>query len=818
MEKKIELKVMRCPTCGGELKVEKENTPVECVYCGNTVTPVTQSQAGGEYGFGGEQRFVKIDGIKTASSALAHLDLFCEEFDWASFALGGRFTVPELDRVADTLKTTSADNYETWIYCYRTAAEPFLRKAEYCKGMIDLLTERYQAEDPDAYSLFDMYKRISASIRRKLPELKETLQKYKTMAEKYEAPQEALDALPAVGDESIADLKVYKTITDIDAVRQYDSEKDARAEKALAEKGINAQETYEKAKALMAEEKKAEALDAFISLGNYKDAARIAGELNHFFVIDQVLEIGKHRFVYTSDPSGGLQLFATQGEKVLSNAILSKVKNVLTVYADTLFYIDTADTLHTFNVRTKEKKQLNKTHFEQKNSLMGRDLGTYYIFTKETPRALCKIDLKSQTVTSIDRNVKEVLSWEFPYIMVTATSKKDADTKTTDASAAAQAVTTKVINVETGDATDLGKGKIRPAGYIDNKVVYTVLAPTTDNRTLYIRALKSGSSGEGEALRLEKNIYAVNKIFSGMIYYSVGNASSQTLIGIRPDGTGRREISLHIKDLFLERGGWLYFERCTAYNSVLFRSRPDGSEQTVICKDFSNFVDESGGYLYFTDDSNYLKRVRLDGSGLQTLCAHVQNVLTVRDDCIVYTARDGSNTVTDSLGNKKRTSITSVYATDFNGNGRRKLAYNVLEAEKHDDNTVYYIKQGTTSEGGAAKRLLYAVDLTTCDTSGVLTYSKAAPAKKGCYVATCVYGSYDCPEVWTLRRFRDEILGNTLLGRLFIALYYAVSPTLVRLFGGTRWFRFVCKRRLDRLVASLHSRGVADSPYDDRLW
>ena len=25
----------------------------------------------------------------------------------------------------------------------------------------------------------------------------------------------------------------------------------------------------------------------------------------------------------------------------------------------------------------------------------------------------------------------------------------------------------------------------------------------------------------------------------------------------------------------------------------------------------------------------------------------------------------------------------------------------------------------------------------------------------GCYVATAVYGSYDCPEVWVLRRYRD---------------------------------------------------------------
>ena len=37
----------------------------------------------------------------------------------------------------------------------------------------------------------------------------------------------------------------------------------------------------------------------------------------------------------------------------------------------------------------------------------------------------------------------------------------------------------------------------------------------------------------------------------------------------------------------------------------------------------------------------------------------------------------------------------------------------------------------------------------------------------GCYVATCVYGSYDCPQVWTLRRFRDDTLGSTWYGRAF---------------------------------------------------
>ncbi len=41
----------------------------------------------------------------------------------------------------------------------------------------------------------------------------------------------------------------------------------------------------------------------------------------------------------------------------------------------------------------------------------------------------------------------------------------------------------------------------------------------------------------------------------------------------------------------------------------------------------------------------------------------------------------------------------------------------------------------------------------------------------GCYVATCVYGSYDCPQVWTLRRFRDDIMAQSVAGRLFIKFY-----------------------------------------------
>lgn len=88
----------------------------------------------------------------------------------------------------------------------------------------------------------------------------------------------------------------------------------------------------------------------------------------------------------------------------------------------------------------------------------------------------------------------------------------------------------------------------------------------------------------------------------------------------------------------------------------------------------------------------------------------------------------------------------------------------------------------------------------------------------GCYVATSVYGSYDCPQVWTLRRFRDDTLGATWYGRLFIRTYYAISPTLVKWFGEKNWFKKLWKPKLDKMVAKLNDTGVENTPYNDRQW
>lgn len=86
----------------------------------------------------------------------------------------------------------------------------------------------------------------------------------------------------------------------------------------------------------------------------------------------------------------------------------------------------------------------------------------------------------------------------------------------------------------------------------------------------------------------------------------------------------------------------------------------------------------------------------------------------------------------------------------------------------------------------------------------------------GCYIATAVYGSYDCPQVWTLRRYRDYMLAQTWYGRAFIKAYYIISPTLVKWFGDTIWFKKMWEGKLDRMVAKLQAKGFESTPYNDK--
>ena len=70
----------------------------------------------------------------------------------------------------------------------------------------------------------------------------------------------------------------------------------------------------------------------------------------------------------------------------------------------------------------------------------------------------------------------------------------------------------------------------------------------------------------------------------------------------------------------------------------------------------------------------------------------------------------------------------------------------------------------------------------------------------GCYIATMAYGDYDHPQVLELRRFRDEILEKSLLGRFFISIYYSFSPRLVMYLQYKHKINIMIKKILDNFI------------------
>ncbi|HBG3257135.1 TPA: hypothetical protein KP562_001318 [Clostridioides difficile] len=76
----------------------------------------------------------------------------------------------------------------------------------------------------------------------------------------------------------------------------------------------------------------------------------------------------------------------------------------------------------------------------------------------------------------------------------------------------------------------------------------------------------------------------------------------------------------------------------------------------------------------------------------------------------------------------------------------------------------------------------------------------------GCYIATAVYGSYHAPEVMILRKFRDDVLSKYLLGRIFIKVYYTLSPPVANWLKDAKKVNLLVKNILDKFVYRLSNK------------
>ena len=683
MSKEVELKVMACPNCGASLKAKNAKEAITCVYCGNTIVPVTETSTTTD-----NSSFLRVEGIKTSSSALAYLELFFEEYDWDAFSYAQTLSIAEIDELADSLKASAADDKNTWIVCFKAMYVPFIHKITGCEQLLSSVIEEYKKDNLDAYSKYDAYKRISTMILAYQNNTIASLEKIISYASKYGASSDEINSLYSDIEhlKAISTLHIYQDIESIPEIIAFINEKNVKIANSLAEKGINAEKEYQKANALIEEEKYVDALNTLISLEGYSDSNQLIKKINKYFLISDVCEIeGKlYFFKKENQESDILCLYPTTEGKIATKPIITNIAKIVKLHADTIYYMDDDYYLQKYsfstNTKTKayDKALADKSFYSYNNHI-------YMLAQKKEStndnKEFVSLNLINETTQTILESVTKILSFTGNKVIYQISEKTDPDSYEEN-----YKTYTNIINVDSLAITNLGTKNISIEGFIDNYVVYTQESPNEYNHNLYLKAL---DSDEPEKL-IEQNIFEFYDIIANKLFYYIGNSRNKSLININCDGSERKEWPLYISKILFEQGDWLYFIRSAGYNSILCKSRLDGSKFSIIASDIDEFIDIKNGYLYYIDDASTLVKIRMDGSNKQKLCQDVETVLSVKENKIIFVSIDDRITKTDSETSSTKI-VKSIYAVDFSGSGKIKLAYNIKCAKEYDDNTVYYI-------------------------------------------------------------------------------------------------------------------------------
>lgn len=700
MEEKIILKILSCPACGAKLKAKNITDPITCVHCENTFIPGVETSAPANAeaaaGVGAVGGVVKVEGMRTPASGLAYTELFFEEYDWETFSYAQDMSVREIDALANSLKASSADDKNTWFVCFQAAFVPYVHKIEGCKQLLQTIIEDYKKDNLDAYGKFDAYKRISLMISIHRSGLVKNLEKIIANAEKYGANAEELDKLRTdLGSiNNVGAVALYNDIESIPEIKAYMTWKDAKIVEELTAKGIRAEEEYAKAKTLISQKRYVEALNVLLSLQGYSDSKSLIEKIDKYFLISDVVEIeGKlYYFKEHGDEDKNLDLHPAVNGKIAEKPIIKNISNIITNYADMLYYLDSKNKVKMYNLATNVETKIFDKPLRGKLYVYDRKIYALAAKRSEYDDAgacdVVSLDIRTGTVKLVLENIEKILSLHGNKLVYTATREiKEGN------SGGVYKTFTNIFNVDTSEVVGLGDKKVSIEGFTSDYVVFTRVAPNDKNKNLYVKALHNN---EGERL-IEKNIYAFCEVIADKLFYYVGNSRNKTLININCDGTQRKEWSRFISSVLLEQGGWVYFIRRIGYNTALCKARLDGTGYLVIASDIEEFVKIKNGYLYYINDASDLMKVRMDGTSEQKLCDDVESVLIVRDDKVVFISRDDKAEAANLEQTIYRT-VRSIYAVDFAGNGKKKLVYDIAKAQAYDENTIYYVESKQKSD------------------------------------------------------------------------------------------------------------------------
>jgi hypothetical protein len=106
---------------------------------------------------------------------------------------------------------------------------------------------------------------------------------------------------------------------------------------------------------------------------------------------------------------------------------------------------------------------------------------------------------------------------------------------------------------------------------------------------------------------------------------------------------------------------------------------------------------------------------------------------------------------------------------------------------------------GSGNESGFSNEIIYAVP-------AAASVGSSSGSGGACFIATAAFGNYRAPEVILLQKFRDRYLLTNAPGRLFVDVYYRLSPALADFISRHDALRSATRLALKPLIFSIQHR------------
>lgn len=197
--------------------------------------------------------------------------------------------------------------------------------------------------------------------------------------------------------------------------------------------------------------------------------------------------------------------------------------------------------------------------------------------------------------------------------------------------------------------------------------------------------------------------------------------------------------------------------------------------------------------------SMYMEGLSSSSAGTMSMPAGnvASNNMELKCNACGHIFKPGAGKLSQEAGSATNTDATTVPVNTGNPDLKEVITIARTQGKL---NAIKFVKDHT---GWSLKQAKDYVD--------ALDKGNMIPGKKtGCFIATACYGDYDAPEVLRLRLYRDHIMAASLPGRLFVRMYYLLSPPLAQWLSRAPQRQALVRHHLLRPLLLLVRKSIGD--------